>query len=155
MKTILSSITLSLFLISCQPEGRVYIEHQELSPDVEWFKKDSRTFQVPITSTEKAYNLSLSFRFSTGYQYKNASVKMTEISPSGVETIKEYDLVLRADNGDYIGDPGYDIWDSEHLVEAKHKYTETGTYTYILEQNTSVDPLPFVMEIGVILDEVK
>ena len=121
MKNLLSILSITFLLSSCQPEGRVYIEHQELSPDVEWLKKDSRTFQVPITSTEKAYDLSLSFRFSTGYQYKNAAVKMTEISPSGLETIKEYDLVLRADNGDYIGDPGYDIWDSEHLVEGNGK----------------------------------
>ena len=82
-------------------------------------------------------------------------VKVTEVSPSGVETVNEYDLVVANNKGEYIGEAGFDIWDSEHLVEANKKYEETGEYTYIIEQNTPVDPLNYAMEIGIILDEVK
>ena len=115
--------------------------------------QDSRTFKVPITDNDIAYKMSLSFRFATGYQYQTANVKVTEISPSGKETVNEYELKVREANGEYIGDPGLDIWDSEHLVEANKKYEETGNYTYVIEQNTPVDPLNFAMEIGVILDK--
>jgi len=82
-------------------------------------------------------------------------VKVTETSPSGKEIVKEYELKVRESNGDYIGEAGYDIWDSEHLVEPNKKYKETGTYTYVIEQNTPVDPLNFAMEIGVILDKAN
>lgn len=153
MKKILSIIAIGTFLIACQPEGRIYNEHQELSPEVEWLKKDVKTFKVPITDNSVAHKMSLSFRFATGYQYQTANVKVTEISPSGKETVKEYELKVREANGEYIGEPGLDIWDSEHLVEANKKYEETGTYTYVIEQNTPVDPLNFAMEIGVILDK--
>lgn len=155
MKNNLILIMVMISLVACQPEGRVYIEHQELSPQIEWLIKDTREFKVPIEDNSQAYNMSLSFRYANGYQFQLARVKVTETSPGGKETIYKYELKVVDDNGDYIGEPGYDIWDSEHLVEPNKKYEETGTYTYVIEHNMPVDPLNFAMEIGVILDEVK
>ena len=155
MKKLLTVLAIATSLIACQSEDRIYIEHQELSPQVEWLKKDVRTFKVPVSDNSQTYNMSLSFRYTTGYQYQTANVKVTETSPSGKESVKEYDLKVREANGDFIGEPGFDIWDSEHLVEANKKYEETGTYTYVIKQNTPVDPLNFAMEIGVILDRAK
>ena len=142
-------------LIACEQEGRIYSEHKELSPELEWLKEDVRTFKVSVADNSIAYNLSLSFRFATGYQYETANVKVAETSPSGKEEVYEYELKVREANGDYIGEPGLDIWDSEHLVSPNKKYAETGTYTYVIEQNTPNDPLNFAMEIGMILDKVK
>ncbi|PCJ77891.1 MAG: hypothetical protein COA57_16420 [Flavobacteriales bacterium] len=155
MIRLLAILTITISLIACKPEGRIYVEFQELSPEVEWLKKDTREFKVPVEDNSLAYNMSLSFRYAEGYQYQVAKVKVTETSPSGKETIKEYDLKVREDNGDYIGEAGFDIWDSEHLVEPNKKYEETGTYAYVIEHNMPKDPLVFAMEIGVILDKVK
>lgn len=155
MKNLLSALAIFTLLFSCQPEGRVFVEHQELSPEVEWLKKDTRTFSVPVEDNSKPYNMSLSFRFANGYQYEVARVNVTEKSPSGIEAIKEYELTVRNTDGSYKGEAGYDIWDSEHLVEPNKTFTEKGTYTYIIEHNMPTDPLYFAMEIGVILDEVK
>ena len=82
-------------------------------------------------------------------------MKVTETSPVGKEIVKEYDLKVRSDNGNYIGDAGLDIWDSDHLVEAAKMYSETGTYTYRIEHIMPDDPLTLVMEIGMILDKAK
>jgi gliding motility-associated lipoprotein GldH len=155
MKKILILFLATFSLIACQPEDRVYVEHQELSPNLEWLKKDTREFKVPIEDNSNPFNLSLSFRYASGYQYQTANVKVTETSPNGKETIKEYELKVREANGDYIGEAGFDIWDSEHLIEPNKIYEENGTYTYLIEQNTPVDPLNFAMEIGVVLDKVK
>jgi gliding motility-associated lipoprotein GldH len=155
MKKVLAILTLALTITGCQPEGRVYSEHQELSPKIEWLKSDIKTFKVPITDVNMIYNMSLSFRYATGYAYPSVMVKVTEKSPSGIEIITDYDLQLVNEQGEYIGEAGLDIWDSEHLVESNKKYDETGDYTYTIEQNTPVDPLPYSMEIGIILDEVK
>jgi len=155
MKKIALIILLVSTLIGCQPENRVFVEHQDLSPELEWLKKDVRTFNVPVADTNQAYNLSLSFRYASGYQYQTANVKITETSPSGIVLVRQYDLKVRKANGDYIGEPGLDIWDSEHLVEANKRYTEKGSFTYVIEQNTPVDPLNFAMEIGLILDKTQ
>lgn len=139
-------------LMACHPEGRIFVEHQELSPQVEWLKDDIKTFEVPIENAD-TYDMSLAFRYANGYQYRMVLVKVIETSPSGEETIYDYELRVRDEKGDYIGEPGYDIWDSEHLVEPGKSFSETGTYTYQIEHNMPIDPLNFAMEIGLILDE--
>ena len=143
------------FLSGCHPEGRVYVQHKKLSPNIEWLKKDVREFQVPIENTDHKYNLSVSFRYANGYQFQVARVQVTEVSPSGKEQVNAYELKVRDENGDYIGEPGFDIWDSEHLVEKNKQFPEAGTYTYRIEHNMPQDPLNFAMEIGVILDEAN
>ena len=155
MKKIYALCLLSFLLFSCQQEGRIYAEHLELSPDVEWLSEDKREFNIPIEDNSIPYNMSLSFRYATGYQYQVAKLKVTETSPSGKVTTEEYDLKIRDDNGDYIGDPGFDIWDSEHIVESNKTYKETGIYTYLIEHVMPSDPLYYAMSVGVILDKVN
>lgn len=155
MKKILITFLMTTVLMACEQEGRVFSEHKELSPELEWLKQDVREFKVPVTDNNLLYNLSLSFRYASGYQYETVNVKVIETSPSGKEEVYKYELKVREANGDYIGEPGLDIWDSEHLVAPNKKYSETGTYTYVIEQNTPKDPLNFAMEIGMILDQVK
>lgn len=155
MKKLLIILAILQGLISCQPEGQIYNEHQELSPRLEWLKQDTREFKVPIEDISSIYNLSLSFRYLNGYEHKTVKVKVTETSPGGKETVKEFDLKVREDNGDYIGEFAYEIWDSEHLVEPNKKYQETGTFTYLFEHNMADDPVKQVMEIGMVLEKVK
>ncbi|TVR39333.1 MAG: hypothetical protein EA392_06955 [Cryomorphaceae bacterium] len=154
MKNLWLYVTIALLGAACHPEGRVFVEHQKLSPQIEWLKEDVKTFKVPIEIPGE-YHLRLAFRYANGYQYRVALVKVTEISPSGKESVYEYELSIRDENGDYMGEPGFDIWDSEHLVEPNKTFSETGTYTYHIEHNMPRDPLHYAMEIGVILDEIE
>jgi gliding motility-associated lipoprotein GldH len=155
MKRLFTFLAIIASLTSCNTGGRIYSKNQELSPQNRWLKKDSQEFKVSVKDINIAYNLKLTFRYVDGYQYQFAKVKVTETSPGGKNSVKEYNLKVREDNGDYIGEAALDIWDSDHLVEANKKFTETGTYTYLIEQNMPVDPLTSVMEIGIILEKVK
>ena len=154
MIRLLSICFLLISLSACQPEGRVYVKHKKLSHDVEWVRTDVREFKVPVEDNSIPYNFSLSFRFAQGYQYRVALVQVVETSPSGKKTTKDYELKIRDENDKYIGDAGYDIWDSEHLVEPNKKYEEQGAYTYVISHKMPKDPLYFAMEIGVILDKI-
>lgn len=155
MKTTITLIAFALILVSCQPEGRIYSDNQDLSPNLEWLKKDVRTFDVVIEDNSVEYDLSLAFRYATGFQYQFAKVQVTEESPTGLIRVMEFDLKVRDDNGDYIGDAGLDIWDSEHMVESRIKYMEEGNYTYSITHIMENDPLHFAMEIGLIVDKAK
>lgn len=153
MKKIAFTLLIGLSLMSCSSNNRIYSENKELSPQMEWLKKDIRTFDVSIENTNEMYDLSLSFRFAEGFPYNSMKVNVIETSPSGKETVKTYDLKVRAESGEYIGEVALDIWDSEHLIEAKKKYSEKGKYCYKIEHAMPKDPVQMVMEIGVILDK--
>lgn len=148
-------IAILFALSSCQPEGRIYSEHKDLSPEVEWLRKDYRDFQVEIDDPSKDYEMRLSFRYATGFQYEAAKIKVTETAPDGTVQTKTYQLKVREKNGEYIGEPGLDIWDSEHLVEATKKFNQKGTYTFRMEHDMEKDPLYYAMEIGLMLDVKK
>ena len=154
MKTLSAIFLITILLSGCNPKGRIYSKHKELSKDLEWLKKDVIKFNAPIDDNSLSYNLSLSFRYAYGYQFNIMKVSVTEISPSGKQITNNYDLIIKAENGDYIGDPGYDIWDSEHLIVENKHYDEVGVYKYIIEHNMPNDPVNFAMEIGLIIDEV-
>lgn len=140
-------------LFSCEPSDRVYVEHQELSPKVEWLKKDSRIFKIGITDTKQAYDLSLSFRYATGYQFQIAKVKVTQTSPDGKKNVTEHELKIRDEKGEYLGEAGFEIWDSEHVIFPGITFEKAGEYTFLIEHNMPVDPLNYAMEIGVVLDK--
>jgi len=142
-----------LHITACQPESRVYSDYKELSPDYEWLKKDVKIFKIPMGNISSSYKMNLSFRYVNGYQYQFAKVLVKEVSPSGKTKIKNYALKIRDDNGKYIGDAGYDIWDSEHIVESNKLYQEIGEYTYFIEHEMPFDTLNFAMEIGILLDK--
>ena len=99
--------------------------------------------------------MSLSFRYANGYQFNVAKVRVTETSPSGIVSIRTYNLETRDESGAYLGEAGLDIFDSEHLVEPNKKYKEKGSFTYLIEQDMPDDPLHYAMEIGLIIDKAK
>ncbi len=152
MKKIIAIVAIVFILVSCKSKNRIFSENQELSPQMEWLKSDLKTFKVKIDDINQNYKLSLAFRYAEGFQSKTIKVKLTEISPSKKKTIKIYDLKVLNEKGEYIGEPGLDIWDSEHLVEKDKKYLEKGKYTYKIEHQMPSEVVNMAMEIGLILD---
>jgi len=150
--TALYSFFFLSLLISCTPENRVFEEHQSLSPNIEWLKEDVKEFNIKVKDIDSDYTFNLAFRYANGYMWNEAKVILEEISPSGEKMIIPYSLKIREDNGDYIGDAGYDIWDSTHPIETDYRFKEVGTYTYRISHDMPRDDFPFAMEIGVILD---
>lgn len=155
MKHLFSIVLLAVLLLGCTPEGRVYEKHKDLSPQVEWKKQDVREFKVPIEDAATNYNMAIAFRYAYGYQFDILKIAVTEVAPDGTENNKEYELTIRDENGDYIGEGALDIWDSEHPVEQNKKYPSAGEYTYRISHVMPQDPLNFAMEIGVIIDKVQ
>lgn len=150
---ILGLIVFAFVFTSCN-ENRVYEKHKDLSPNIEWKKDKVVSFEITIEDNTKPYNLSIAFRHAMGFQFKNLTLNVTEVSPSGVETVKAYSLEVVGDDKEYKGDGAGDIWDLEVEVEPGKMFKEKGVYKYTIEHTMPQDPLNFAMEIGMILDNV-
>jgi gliding motility-associated lipoprotein GldH len=155
LKLILFISLLSLGLSSCSNENEILNDFQDLSAELEWNKTDVKTFEVESTSNSDFYKMTVPFRFIEGLPYQYVKIRITEISPSGEETRKDYELKVREDSGDYIGDPGMDIWDSEHVIEEQFVFREIGHYKFKIEHNMPNDPLHNAMGIGLIIEKLK
>jgi gliding motility-associated lipoprotein GldH len=153
MKKILR-VALLTFLLACHPEGRVYVEHYELE-DLAWQSKQAIPFTVEIEESGASYRMSLAFRYAEGFQYDRLPVLVIETTPEGKENMYRYTLQIKNEEGDYIGDPGYDIWDLEQVVDERKNFPRQGTYQYKILHQLPVEPLHLAMEVGLILDKTE
>jgi gliding motility-associated lipoprotein GldH len=132
----------------------VYFEqNQELSPKLQWQKFDKKTFNVKVDDLASKFQMKLNFRYIEGFSHKTFKVKVTEISPSRVKTVNSYELEIISPDGEYIGEPALDIWDSQHEIGAPISFKEKGNYAYVLEYEGETSALAFAMEIGIVLEK--
>jgi gliding motility-associated lipoprotein GldH len=155
IKSFLFISLLTIGILSCSNENEILNDFQDLSAELEWKKSDVKIFEVESTSKSDFYKITVPFRYIEGFPYQYAKIRITEISPSGEETRKDYELKVREDSGDYIGDPGMDIWDSEHVIEDQFIFREVGRHTFKIEHNMPNDPLLNVLGIGLIIEKLK
>ncbi|MCE2743183.1 MAG: hypothetical protein LW701_06420 [Fluviicola sp.] len=153
MKKIITLSILLTVLYSCQSKKVVFEENQQLSPGLEWLTKDIKTFKFDLKDTKATYKSTLLFRFTEGFQYKSFKVKVIEISPSNEEKSTIVNLKIINDNGEYIGEPALEIWDSKHVINDNLMYKEDGLYTYRIESLFPSKSLASAMEIGLRIEK--
>ena len=73
----LGSIILTL-IYGCHPENRVYIEHKDLSPGLEWLKSDSKEFQL-IIEDNKIDDMNLIWKYSFSREKLSKDVEKPKV----------------------------------------------------------------------------
>jgi gliding motility-associated lipoprotein GldH len=146
-----------MILASCQDSKTIYEEHQSFGEAYEWAKKDKKTFVIDVKENSHPVQMTLALRYASGYMYDTALLKITETDPEGNKISRDVDVRIRDEKGEFIGEKGYDIIDLEMVLDEKKVFPVFGKYTYEIEQTMpEIDPLIFVMEIGLIVrDESK
>lgn len=159
MKPLIKVNLLFLFIAlfsSCGDSGVLYKKYEKIK-DLEWKKGDQKTFVIHIDDNRRPKEMVLTFRYATGYQFDKVFLKVTEINPQGERTIRDVDFLVRDEKGQFIGEKGFDIIDLEYVLASNKEFPTHGDYTYIIEHAMpqNIDPLHFVMEVGLILKEQK
>ena len=147
---------LLLFVVgssACDP-NRIYEEYNKDFSTLQWEKSKKLEFTPEIKDPQGNYKLCLAFRHVHGFQFKDMSVRVTQTTPSGKSTSKEYTFQVMNTDGGYIGECLGDICDLESVIENGIKFSEAGKYTYTVEHIIPMDVLPNVMEIGLIIEKI-
>jgi gliding motility-associated lipoprotein GldH len=144
----------SAALFSCQPSGTIFEEHQKISEDLEWSSGDTQKITIPITDNSKPVQFILAFRYATGFQYDHMLMKISETDPDGNKTIREVEFRVRDENGEFIGEAGYDIIDLEYVLDEEKQFPVLGDYTYEMIPNMPTDTVHFAMEVGLVIREL-
>ena len=137
------------FLFSCS--NKVFEEHKELSANMTWPSNIAKHFDVLIEK-EGDYQMSLALRYVTGFPFKQIELSVAHSSETEKQTKKNYLITVANEEGDYLGDPGLDIWDLSQVVE-KSIHLSKGKHEFIISHNAPIEPLTHVMEVGLILDK--
>jgi gliding motility-associated lipoprotein GldH len=150
-RSALKLLLFTLLLTSCD---RVYREYDKDSfPTYTWKNGQEVIFNPAIEDVTKSYELVLGLRHVYGLKIRTLAINVRQLSPSGKERSKEYQLKLIDDRGEYIGSCGGDLCDIEVAVESGVKFDETGKYKYIVTHNMPLDRIPGIMEVGLIINK--
>ncbi|MFN0032421.1 MAG: hypothetical protein ACKVOR_09695 [Flavobacteriales bacterium] len=148
------AMTVAVILLAGCDNGKgetIYEEHKELSPNFEWKKSDIRTFEIAINDNTRPLEFALALRYASGYYYPTLPVRITEVDPDGNKVMTDLDIPIRDEKGEFIGEKGYDIIDTEHLISSKKVFPVHGKYTYTIEHMLPDEVADYVMEIGIVV----
>lgn len=148
--TLLLSLV-SLLIASC---GLLYLyrELHEL-PGMQWSKSSVQSFEVRLDNS-KEVDASILFRHVDGYRYENVKMKILA-KHDGTTWLDTLLIVpIKNESGDYLGEGAVDIWDVDFPFLTKEKL-DAGQHTFEISHTMNTDPLPLVMEVGLVLTESK
>lgn len=144
-------LVLFALLSSCE-ESRVYDKNISLDK-AGWYYGVPETFEVTVNDTTIAYNLYINVRHTDAYPYNNLWVNMTTTFPDSSVQTNKVSVVLSESSGKWTGDCVDGICFNSVLVQNNFLLPQLGKYTISLEQDMRMNPLPYILSIGVKLEK--
>ena len=159
LKYLLYLLPLAL-LLSCN-SNVVFSEYKSLPEDEGWAKKNKIAFEVDIEDTESRHDIYVNVRNADTYMYRNLFMFLETKYPDGQTKMDTLEVLLADEKGNWMGSGAGDLWDNSILFKKNTKFPLKGKYTFTFEQamrfgdQTTIDPLPFIMDVGITIEKSK
>jgi len=132
----------------------VILSHYETLPEEGWKTENKLTFTADITDNKPYHNVFLTVRHADAYPFSNLFVFLTTTYPDGKKSIDTLECILANKKGEWQGDGAGDIWDNKIPIKQNLIFPSTGKYTFTFEQGMRMNPLPLIMDFGMIIEKV-
>lgn len=118
---------------------------------MQWEKKSVQTFEVII---EKDIVLDGIFVIRHVYGFSYPEIKVSyKLSKDGEDLENRTMTVpIKDQHGDYVGEGSVDLWDVNYPFFENVQF-EPGTYVFQFSHEMQRDPLPLIMDVGLILEK--
>lgn len=137
-----------MVLITACEQSRVFDNNVALNKEG-WLYGEQKSFEVNINDTSISYNLFINVRHTDEYPYDNLWLKMTTIFPDSTSQQNNINVQLSEPDGQWTGICVDGICFNSVLVQNNFLLVKKGKYTFILEQDMRMNPLPYIFDIGV------
>lgn len=131
-----------------QDELQVY-QKSESIPDYEWSYDFQPTFSFEIEDTTAHYDLYVTLRHTNKYPFNNLWLFIHSAYEGVKPTTKRVELPLAEASGKWLGAGMNDIYEHRIPIQQNIRFENAGTYHISLEQNMRVNPLPYIMAVGI------
>lgn len=150
---LVTGIALMLMMFSCN-SNVVYSKYETL-PESGWDVKNKLSYEVEITDASAYHNVFLTVRHADSYPYSNLFVFLTTTYPDGKTSVDTLECILANQKGEWQGDGAGEIWDNKIPLKQNLKFPQTGKYKFTFEQGMRTNPLPLIMDFGMIIEKSK
>lgn len=147
-------ILISVLLLASCNKNVVFSEYQTI-PEEGWDIKNKLTYTVNITDNTVYHDVYLTVRHADSYPFSNLYVFLTTKYPSGKTVVDTLECILADKKGRWTGDGAGDIWDNQIPLKKNMMFPESGQYTFTFEQGMRMNPLPLIMDFGMIIEKSK
>ncbi len=155
-RPILNITVAALLLVClCACNSSVVYSKYETLPEAGWSMQNKLTFEVDVTDNQGLNNVFLTVRHADAYQYSNLFVFLTTEYPDGKKMTDTLECVLANRKGEWKGDGAGDLWDDKIPLKQNVRFPLTGKYKFTFEQGMRVDPLPMILDFGMVIEKVK
>lgn len=144
---------LSSLFVSCN-KNVVFSEYKTL-PEEGWKTENKLTYTVDIADNKPYHNVFLTVRHADSYPFSNLFVFLTTTYPSGKTSVDTLECILANKKGEWQGDGAGDLWDNKIPLKQNLIFPQTGKYTFTFEQGMRQDPLPLILDFGMVIEKVE
>ena len=145
-------ILLVLLFASCDPD-MVYDQYMSTEKGM-WKWNDVGVFKVEMNDTVSLYNVYLQVRHTVDYPMSNLYMFVLVKGPSGQFVRDTVNMILAEPDGSWTGRGNGRLRELRLLYRKQTRFTETGTYTFSIEQAMRNSELP-VTNVGVRIERVN
>jgi gliding motility-associated lipoprotein GldH len=150
---ILGSLCVVLMITSCD-NNRLFEENQTIA-DSNWNQSDKKTFEVNIENATIPTNFYINVRNADDYPYSNLYLFITTTFPSGKKAVDTLECMLANEKGKWLGSGMGDIYDNQIPFKRNVRFPEKGLYKFEFQHGMRVDVLPFIMDVGLRIENVE
>ena len=148
---------LLFFFVSCFASctlSNVYEKNIEI-PDFNWDYQFVPEFKVNIDDTSALYNLNVNIRHLDNYPYMNMWLQLHGSNPEGKQQKERIPIYLATKEGKWLGEGLNGVWMVSIPLKRKIKFPHKGSYTFGIEHDMRINPLPAVMNVGLRLEKTR
>ena len=139
-------VFLLLTLASCGPNV-IYDKNKSIPGNV-WNQDNIVRFDVVIPDSLQPYDLYISLRHTTDYQYSNLYLFVETVFPGGTSARDTIELILADHRGKWHGKGTGKIKDNKILIRRGFRFPVTGEYSFFFEQAMREEDLEAITDIG-------
>lgn len=143
-------------LFSCGVKSSYY-QKQTAIPNASWAYNFQPEFRIDISDTSKQYKMYLLLRHDEAYPYANIWFRFKIKAPgdSTFHTGQRIEKSLADIEGKWLGKGLGEIWEHKLPLTIKEmpELNKKGTYILKIEQIMRSNPLPSVLNVGLIIEQ--
>ena len=122
--------------------------------DYKWDYSDTKIFTAEIKDTTIHYNIYVNLRHSFQFEWRNLWVNIETTFPNGKVYERRVNLLLSEADGHWFGDCLGDNCDIQVPIQQNAFFPLTGKYTFKITQDMRANPLPYIKNVGMRVEQV-
>lgn len=122
-------------------------------PEEGWDKSNKLEFEVDIKDNTTLNSVFLTVRHADAYPFSNLYLFLKTKYPDGKYSVDTLECILANEKGEWIGDGAGDIFDNKIPIKKNMIFPQVGKYTFTFEQGMRNNPLPLIMDFGMVIEK--